>query len=314
MEMNENNYSCFLCGHECQKTNKPEKSINYYDCKWCGLYGISNAAETEHNEDLSLKLRGSIIARERKLANLGSFVLVTKLPEQSPEHPIILIGDFLSLYPQRPSEFFDRSLLNLSRMIGHPSKCIHLEENDYSVLFSSTEEEFKYMVKQLVDLGYIRSETTAGIFTSIYIQAKGWQEISNLSSTAIGTKNQAFVAMWFSDQTETIYEKAIKPAIEHDGVIKSLRIDCLEHNNKICDQIIAEIRCSKYLVADFTGNRGGVYYEAGFAHGLGLPVIWCVKEEEIDNLHFDTRQYNHIPYNNTEDLYKKLLNRIKATI
>ena len=184
---------------------------------------------------------------------------------------------------------------------------------DYSVLFSSTDEEFKYMAKQLEDMGFISSEDTAGVMTSIYVQAKGWKRISELSGTTIGSKNQAFVAMRFSDKTEAIYEKVIKPAIDHDGVIKALRIDCLEHNNKICDQIIVEIRSSKYLVSDFTGNRGGVYYEAGFAHGLGLPVIWCVKEEEIDCLPFDTRQYNHIPYHNTKDLYKKSLNRIKAT-
>ena len=35
------------------------------------------------------------------------------------------------------------------------------------------------------------------------------------------------------------------------------------------DRIIAQIRASKFVVADFTRNRGGVYYEAGFALGLG---------------------------------------------
>ena len=46
------------------------------------------------------------------------------------------------------------------------------------------------------------------------------------------------------------------------------------------------------LSSDFTGNRGGVYYEAGFAHGLGLPVIFMCRDG--DELHFDVRQYNCI--------------------
>ena len=93
-----------------------------------------------------------------------------------------------------------------------------------------------------------------------------------------------------------------------------MRIDLKQHINKIDDEIIAEIRNSKFLIADFTGNRGGVYYEAGFAYGLGIPVIWTCKKEDISELHFDTRQYNHITWTNSEDLYIQLVNRIKATI
>jgi hypothetical protein len=42
------------------------------------------------------------------------------------------------------------------------------------------------------------------------------------------------------------------------------------------------------LVADFTGQRGGVYWEAGFAQGLGIPVIRTCKSDELWKLHFDT--------------------------
>jgi nucleoside 2-deoxyribosyltransferase len=68
------------------------------------------------------------------------------------------------------------------------------------------------------------------------------------------------------------------------------------------------------VVADFTGDRGGVYYEAGFAQGLGIPVIWTVREDWLDRIHFDTRQYNHIHYATPEELRKALKNRILATI
>ena len=68
------------------------------------------------------------------------------------------------------------------------------------------------------------------------------------------------------------------------------------------------------MVADFTGNRGGVYYEAGFAGGLGIPVIWIVHEDDLDDVHFDTRQYNHITYSTPEELRDKLKARILATI
>ena len=57
-----------------------------------------------------------------------------------------------------------------------------------------------------------------------------------------------------------------------------------------------------------------MYFEAGFAMGLGRPVIWTCRKDDIDNAHFDTRQYNHIVWENEKELYEKLKNRIEATI
>ncbi len=102
-------------------------------------------------------------------------------------------------------------------------------------------------------------------------------------------------------------------ALEDTGY-SAIRIDQKEHNNKIDDEIIAEIKKSKFLVADFTGHRGGVYFEAGFAMGLKKPVIWTYRKDHLDSLHFDTRQYSHIIWETEDELYEKLLNRIQATI
>ena len=72
------------------------------------------------------------------------------------------------------------------------------------------------------------------------------------------------------------------------------------------------------MVADFTqgktGARGGVYYEAGFAHGLGIPVIFTCRNESLDKVHFDTRQYNHIVWTDPAKLRTDLRNRIAAVI
>ena len=61
-------------------------------------------------------------------------------------------------------------------------------------------------------------------------------------------------------------------------------------------------------------SSGGVYFEAGFALGLGLPVIWTVKETGLEHLHFDTRQYNHIGWKDPEDLREMLQLRLQATV
>ena len=95
---------------------------------------------------------------------------------------------------------------------------------------------------------------------------------------------------------------------------KPLRIDRTEHVNRIDDEIIMQIRQSKFLVADLTGQRNGVYFEAGFMLGLGRPVIWVCEKAELDHIHFDARQYNMIDYINAEDLNKRLYVRIGANL
>ncbi len=144
----------------------------------------------------------------------------------------------------------------------------------------------------------------------------GWQRIDSLARTAV-VSSQAFVAMWFNEATSEAYSTGILPALAATGC-KSVRIDKKEHNNKIDDEIIAEIRRSRFVIADFTCEpknvRGGVYYEAGFAQGFGLPVIWTCKDTSLNDLHFDTRQYSHIVWKTPEDLFLQLRNRIAATI
>ena len=129
--------------------------------------------------------------------------------------------------------------------------------------------------------------------------------------------SQAFVAMWFDDIMSEAFENGIEPAILEAGYVP-LRIDQKEHVNKIDDEIISELRRSRFLVADFTqgddGARGGVYYEAGFAHGLGIPVIFTCRQDAVDTLHFDINHYNHIVWTTPEELRERLRNRIRANI
>ena len=135
--------------------------------------------------------------------------------------------------------------------------------------------------------------------------------------TANVDAHQAFVAMWFDDSMNEAYDKGIKPAVEAAGY-EPLRIDLKPDADKIDDEIMAEIRRSRFLVADFThgvkGARGGVYFEAGFAFGLGIPIIFTCRDDMVEELHFDTRQYAHIVWRNAEQLRCELKNRILARI
>jgi len=163
-----------------------------------------------------------------------------------------------------------------------------------------------------------RTGASKNTLHEVMLKPAGYARLAELQGTNPNSV-QAFVAMWFDDSMEDAFVKAIGPAI-HDAGYAPLRIDKKDHNNKIDDEIIAEIRRSRFVVADFThgekGMRGGVYYEAGFAHGLNVPVIFTCREDVIGKIHFDTRQYNHITWKpeKLDEFRKALSNRISATI
>ncbi len=177
------------------------------------------------------------------------------------------------------------------------------------------EGELRFLAEQAEEMGLVKGLEHPW---SLIITVAGYRRLEELRGTQ-ALSDQAFVAMWFDASMNKAWENGFKPGIEDAGY-KPLRIDRKEHNNKIDDEIIAEVRRSRFLVADFTSEpekaRGGVYYEAGFAYGLNIPVIFACREDLINTVHFDTRQFNHIVWRkeNPEGLREKLKNRISATV
>ena len=164
---------------------------------------------------------------------------------------------------------------------------------------STTMEEVEFLLDYLRQHEYVTLERN-NQFTRVTVTVQGHSHVaSQLTST---NSSQAFVAMWFDNSMDAVYNHAIAPAIQAAGY-EPYRIDRDNFLNKIDDEIIAQIRQSRFIVADFTHDpngsvRGSVYYEAGFAHGLGIPVIFIAHEDA--DLHFDTRQFPHILWKPTD--------------
>ena len=176
--------------------------------------------------------------------------------------------------------------------------------------------EVLYLMRYLKDREWIEKQGPISPDTLVAtVTVDGHRHLAERVATT--DTAQAFVAMWFDESLAAVYQEGIEPAIREAGY-RPLRIDQKEHINRIDDEIIAEIRRSKFLVADFTqgneGARGGVYYEAGFAQGLGLPVVFSCRNDGFDDLHFDTNHYNHLAWATPDELREKLKHRILAVI
>jgi nucleoside 2-deoxyribosyltransferase len=187
-------------------------------------------------------------------------------------------------------------------------------DSDYPLVYAHDANEFRYFLEALRDQGLLKMPEVAKgrSLGRVMLTPSGWQQALELQKNQRNS-DQAFMAMWFAEELNEAWENGFKPALQEVG-FHPYRADQDEHNDKIDDRIVSEIRRSGLLVADFTGHRGGVYFEAGFAFGLGIPVIWTCRESDIATAHFDTRQYNHVVWSTPEEIKSKLILRINATI
>ena len=219
--------------------------------------------------------------------------------------------------PLRPHERATRLLHFIAgrmRTIATPAGIYPDDGEAYAWSESADRNELEFLIEYLTDEKLLDAEynPVSRLFVC-RVTMEGRRHIAEQEIHVATT--QAFVAMWFHDSMDDAFRSGIKPAIEAAGY-KPLRIDQKPDANKIDDDIIAEIQRSGFLVADFThgeeGARGSVYFEAGYAHGLSIPVIYTCRNDMVDKLHFDTRQYAHIVWKTPDELRDRLLHRIRA--
>lgn len=191
-----------------------------------------------------------------------------------------------------------------------PGDPVDTDPATYPLFDAASDEELQFLVKHLVARRLVAQEDEDR--RQLLLSADGWASLE--PTGAGGIPGRCFVAMSFDPGLEEVFSAGIRPAIEVDCGLSAIRVDRVEHNEKICDRIVAEIRRAQFMVADFTLHRAGVYFEAGFAAALGRPVIWTCRKDELAKTHFDTRQYNHIDWETPTELRRRLVDRIRATI
>lgn len=117
-----------------------------------------------------------------------------------------------------------------------------------------------------------------------------------------------FVLMPFDTKFDDRYKLGIKPACERAGAYAE-RVDEQIFHGNILERVYNQISKADILVADMTGRNPNVFYETGYAHALGKPVILLT--ENADDIPFDLKHYQHIVYEGkivelTEQLEKRV--------
>ena len=295
-------------------------------CPLCGL-GDQNVEESDHGERLNVRCRrcgrfeisrgaAGWATKNDCASQLSAWIRNrNELRNVRPEITHTNVEDIVREVPKYSVSDKQRVILSLlERKTALPGDEVEFTfDMDFPLAWASSANEFAFLLSALADRHLIDGpERFNNPSCPCVISPTGWDALDEMRRTSQDSR-QAFVAMAFPKELVQVWRNGIRPALERVGY-RAYRVDDDHHIDRIDAKIMMEIKNSRFVLADVTNQRPGVYFEAGYAIGLGLPVIWSVRKDDLRNVHFDTRQYNHIVWKDADDLEQQLYNRVSAVI
>ncbi len=292
--------SCRICKIVAETISSNSFDGIHQKCLRCGEFRLSGTAfEIIRKCDTSSRTRisGWVSDQNRN----GTIPMIT--------------SDVVGQVSSRPLPTFgeraDRLLLEALRGQNKLGDRFDTDEPRFiAATYSQDAGEVDFLLRMLLNQNLIMKVVAVGGICEI--RPDGYIRLDKLTRRDVQS-DKGFVAMSFDEELDSVYESGFQIGIMKAGY-DPIRVDRLEHVNRIDDEIISQIRTASFIVADFTNHRGGVYFEAGYALGLGLPVIWTCRKDDMKDLHFDIRQYNTIDWEAHDRLALRLQHRIEATV
>ncbi|SIO06797.1 hypothetical protein [Salinivibrio sp. ES.052] len=102
---------------------------------------------------------------------------------------------------------------------------------------------------------------------------------------------------------------AVKEACQRCG-LNAERVDEAQANERITDRILESIQKAEYVIVDLTESRPNVFYEAGYAQGIGKLPIYIARSGT--KLEFDLKDYPIIFFESYRELKSGLERRLRG--
>ena len=137
----------------------------------------------------------------------------------------------------------------------------------------------------------------------ITLSLDGWEQYEEEQRGKFAG-NYGFLAMQFNDpEHETFAKEVLKPAVK-EGTGYDLHDQRDKSKAGIIDNHLrVNIRDARFVIVDLTHDNRGAYWEAGYAEGLGKPVVYICRKEKFDEAgtHFDTNHLTTVQWSSGEE-------------
>ena len=304
---------CIIC--DVQLIGKPIRDANRDIwtalCTNCGKYRITDSAFEEmkgrrnfHSEYLPLL---SHTVRRGERHDNPALINVALLER--------VFGGDLEL----PDAFeqIENMIIWLAENLRHPGDQVHLSHQTFQAIVGAADATgFEWVLRSAYENGWVAGLESSGLgetfsLLNASLTLSGWQWYRDIGRHK--RSRMAFMAMKYGDPVlEPIVNDHFAPAVELAG-FKLRRLDDDPEAGLIDNRLRVEIRRSRLLIADLTHDNRGAYWEAGFAEGLDLPVIYTCEAMKLnEGVHFDTRNCLIVPWNAKKP--ELAADELKATI
>lgn len=120
-----------------------------------------------------------------------------------------------------------------------------------------------------------------------------------------------FICPFDNEEVDHNYEFVVKPCVEKIHY-QIQRADEISHTRTITDVIISAINHARFVIADLTEEKPNCYYEVGYAHSIGKPVVILAKEGTPR--HFDLAAHKWNYWTEYRDLKPKLEKELQGVL
>lgn len=290
------------------------RAVVYYSCPQCGDFVLSVVLlkilpkMIRENPEGRLKISHAIrsMQKSKKTPEIYSDTI-----EELLKHP----------FPS-PKEQADLLIRWVAENVAGPGEKVEVKPATHSaILGATTPEGFAFVLDYLFSknllTGKLKNSLSDPGWGHVTPSFEGWDYYESLQRGE-STYRKAFMAMKYDDpELENVVNEIFRSATLEAG-FELIRLDERPLAGLIDDHLRVQIQSSDFLIADLTHDNLGAYWEAGYAEGLGKPVIYTCKREkfEEDRTHFDTNHHLTILWEKEklEAAGEKLKATIRATL
>ena len=198
-----------------------------------------------------------------------------------------------------PSEQIDNMILFLgkhSQFLGHTISLNPRQPNSLSYqlkawIGSATDQNLCAITDALKSRGLIDAFIAgSGELLWAKLLLDGWAYFKSLQERNPESK-QIFMAMEFNEEAENFMNTHLKPLTKEMGFELKLLNEIINEKSLIDDKLRVEIKRSRILICDLTHGNRGAYWEAGYAEGLGIPVLYICREDVLKSTSKEERPH-----------------------
>ncbi|MCX7109266.1 MAG: hypothetical protein NTX45_03855 [Proteobacteria bacterium] len=285
---------CPVCKTELKEEPKEnfERDVTFFSCPRCGDFAFSHEliedipGILQRNKNEDVKISHALLKMQR--INNKVELLTTNI-EAILKNPL-----------PRPQEQADLLIRWFAEHSDAPGDLVSLDpiEHNLSIIGAKSKAGFVLILSHLIGkVGLVKGNLVqvyggyAGL-DELSLTFDGWEYYETLLKGK-ATYRKAFMAMQFGDyDLNEILEKVFKPSVKMAG-FDLFKSDDKPRAGPIDDHLRVDIQSSDFLIADLTHDNLGAYWEAGYAEGLGKPVIYTCEKEKFHSkpTHFDTNHH-----------------------